>query len=196
MTVHTTEGAGVPNFAPPSKSAHYLDTASGNFYLAKGTAGPADWVRQFRDVDLEHKQNRLVPGDGITIDVTDPANPVISSSGGGGGGGSAFPAVIDVASSRTLAISDAGKYLVTSDADAMTLIIPPQGDVPWAANAEIHIEQGADGAVTVEAGVGVTLQHGASVVPTTREAHSPVTLKRKAEDVWVLFGALEQETPA
>ena len=99
--------------------------------------------------------------------------------------------VTTVSSSRTLTLTDVGNYLVTSATTAMTLTIPPQADTTWPANTEIHIEQGASGAVTVAGGTGVTLQHGASVVPTTRDAHLPVTLKRKAEDVWVVFGGLE-----
>jgi hypothetical protein len=42
-------------------------------------------VTNLQDI-LDGKMNNLVAGANITIDSTDPANPVISSSGGGGGG--------------------------------------------------------------------------------------------------------------
>lgn len=134
---------------------------------------------------------------GLETELSDklPASGTAADSNKLGGELPAFyapvPHVTIVSSSRTLALTDVGNYLVTSATAAMTLTIPPQADTTWPAKAEIHIEQGAAGAVTIAAGTGVTLQHGASVVPTTREAHSPVTLKRKAEDVWVVFGGLE-----
>lgn len=47
MTIqHVAEGAGAPSVAPPSVGAHYVDTTSGDQYLAKGTASVADWVLQ------------------------------------------------------------------------------------------------------------------------------------------------------
>lgn len=45
MTVqHIVQGAGVPTSVPPSLTAHYTDTESGDQYMAKGTATAADWV--------------------------------------------------------------------------------------------------------------------------------------------------------
>ena len=45
MTVlHIVEGVGAPATAPPSKAAHYLNTTTGELYIAKGTASAADWV--------------------------------------------------------------------------------------------------------------------------------------------------------
>lgn len=41
---HTLKGVGAPTQAPPSDSAHYLDTATGTTYLATGTTGAEDWV--------------------------------------------------------------------------------------------------------------------------------------------------------
>lgn len=47
MTIqHTVEGAGAPATVPPSRGAHYLDTTTGDQYLAKGTASVSDWVLQ------------------------------------------------------------------------------------------------------------------------------------------------------
>lgn len=42
---HTASGAGAPTSAPPSLSAHYLDTSTGDQYMAKGTASVSDWVK-------------------------------------------------------------------------------------------------------------------------------------------------------
>lgn len=43
MTQHTATGAGAPTSVPPSLSAHYTDTDSGDLYIANGTASAADW---------------------------------------------------------------------------------------------------------------------------------------------------------
>lgn len=45
-TQHIFSGAGAPTLAPTSLAAHYIDTTTGNQYLAKGTASAADWVLQ------------------------------------------------------------------------------------------------------------------------------------------------------
>lgn len=42
---HTASGAGAPTSAPPSLSAHYLDTSTGDQYMAKGTTSVSDWVK-------------------------------------------------------------------------------------------------------------------------------------------------------
>lgn len=42
---HIIEGVGAPTMAPPSRSAHYTDTANGDQYMAKGTASAADWFK-------------------------------------------------------------------------------------------------------------------------------------------------------
>jgi len=47
MTIqHVVEGAAAPSAAPPSVGAHYVNTANGDQYLAKGTESAADWVLQ------------------------------------------------------------------------------------------------------------------------------------------------------
>lgn len=43
MTQHTATGAGAPTTVPPSLSAHYTDTVTGDLYIANGTASAADW---------------------------------------------------------------------------------------------------------------------------------------------------------
>lgn len=45
MTVqHIVQGAGAPTSVPPSLTAHYTDTETGDQYMAKGTASADDWV--------------------------------------------------------------------------------------------------------------------------------------------------------
>lgn len=71
MTVqHIVEGVGAPASAPPSKGAHYLDTDTGDQYLAKGTASVDDWVLQISAAkaanDFQPKGNYQAAGDYAT----------------------------------------------------------------------------------------------------------------------------------
>lgn len=44
MAQHVVEAAGPPTEAPPSQGAHYIDTNTGEIYLANGTASVDDWL--------------------------------------------------------------------------------------------------------------------------------------------------------
>lgn len=98
--------------------------------------------------------------------------------------------VAEVTASRALALTDVGAYLRSTSAAAVTLTVPAQSSVAWAADTEIHIEQGGAGAVTVAGDVGVTINKLATSAPVIAGQHGVVTLKRVAENVWTLFGAL------
>lgn len=64
----------------------YLTTVDG---VAR-KVGNSEMIGELIELAIAGKQNQLVAGTGITIDVTDPDNPVISSSGGGSAGVSSF----------------------------------------------------------------------------------------------------------
>lgn len=42
---HIVTGNGAPTSAPPGIGAHYVDSTSGQQYLAKGTSSPVDWIK-------------------------------------------------------------------------------------------------------------------------------------------------------
>lgn len=44
MAQHVVAAAGPPTEAPPSQGAHYIDTNTGEIYLANGTASVDDWL--------------------------------------------------------------------------------------------------------------------------------------------------------
>lgn len=106
------------------------------------------------------------------------------------GGGPAWPAAQTFTGNKTLGLADAGTYNISQDATAQTVTVPPQASVAWEADTEIHIQQGAAGAVSIAAGAGVTINRRASATAVTDGAYSVVTLKRTASNVWTLFGAL------
>ncbi len=96
------------------------------------------------------------------------------------------------AQDHTLAASSAGHYLRTTYEGAATLTVPPQSEVPWEADKEIHL-RAAGGAVTLVPGDGVALlpPGGGSLVVPERGA---LTLKRAAADVWDVLGQTEAES--
>lgn len=113
-------------------------------------------------------------------------------AGPAGADGETLPAPVaeSAATSITLALADAGQYLRTTNAAAVTITVPAQASVAWAAYTEIHIEQGGAGAVTISAGAGVTVNRLSGATPTVAGRYGVVTLKRIAENTWTLFGAL------
>lgn len=99
--------------------------------------------------------------------------------------------VVTVTASRSLAMSDVGEYLSSTSASAIELTMDSQATVAWPENAEIHFEQAGAGAVTIVAGAGVTINRLSTSTATIAGQYGVVTLKRTAENVWTLFGALE-----
>lgn len=109
----------------------------------------------------------------------------------GGGVPTAPPVISETTTSRTLALSDAQGYIRTTNGSAVTITVPPQSSIAWAANAEIHIEQGGVGQITIAAGSGVTINRVGSTNAKTKGQYAVLSLKRVAADTWTLFGLLE-----
>lgn len=59
---------------------------------------------------------------------------------------------------RTAGLADAGSYLHFTNSDAKALTVPPESDVPWVPGLQVHLRNGLAGNLTVQAGVGVTVQ--------------------------------------
>ncbi|MNF44824.1 hypothetical protein D3C84_259410 [compost metagenome] len=104
-----------------------------------------------------------------------PASPVVTTNAG---------------TSITLALTDASTFLRTTAATAVAVTVPPQSSVAWLADAEIKIQQGAAGAVTISAGAGVTVNRLSTATNVIVGQHGVVTLKRTASDTWTLYGQL------
>ena len=89
---------------------------------------------------------------------------------------------------KTLALADINTYNVSQDAAPQAVTLPAQATVSWTADAEIHIERGAAGAVTIVGAVGVQINGAVAGTFTLGAQYSVVTLKRKAPNLWTLFG--------
>ncbi len=91
----------------------------------------------------------------------------------------------EASSAYTAVLADDGKYKRINSATAATLTIPPQSTVVWLADAEITVEQGLVGSVTILAGLGVTLRTRNGVVASTAQ-YQKANLKRIAADEWLV----------
>jgi hypothetical protein len=91
----------------------------------------------------------------------------------------------------TLELADGShKWKSFTSATPVTVTIPPQASVAWEDYTYIELEQAGDGAVTIEAGVGVTINYNENLTPVLNGNFAVAGLKRTAENVWNLFGNL------
>jgi hypothetical protein len=185
ITTMRTKLDGIAPNATANQTDAYL-LARANHTGTQASTTISDFAEAVQDV----MGATLVQGANVTITYDDVAN-TLTIAASGGGTVQPWSAVASVAATATLALADAGKYMRCTSTTAVTLTVPPQSSVAWAADTEIHIEQGAAGAVTIAAGAGVTLNWPAGYNAKTMSQYAVVTLKRVAADTWTLIGALE-----
>lgn len=127
----------------------------------------------------------IVPGTGISVNDTDPANPIVSATGGGGGG----PAPVEVISGTTYTVTaaDAGKYLRFTSGSAKSATVDPESTTPLPDDGEWYFRNHGANDLTLIEGSGVTINPpagGTLVVPSG----GTVALKRVAADEFDLSG--------
>ncbi len=93
--------------------------------------------------------------------------------------------LITTATTRTLALADAWKYLRPGTTSAITLTVPTNASVAFEIGTEITIR--ASGNITLAAASGVTL-NAPSGGTLSLTARMTVTLKKVATDVWDVIG--------
>jgi hypothetical protein len=126
----------------------------------------------------------LVAGTNVTI-TTDASTDSITIAASGGG--ASYSAVrTQSGTSYTLVLGDAGDYIQTTSTTAVTITVPTQATVTWAADTEIYFEQNNTGQITIAGAVGVTINSSETLKTFAR--YSVVALKRVAENVWTLTG--------
>jgi hypothetical protein len=132
-----------------------------------------------------------------TLPTADGTNgQVLTTNGSGtlswatdatGGGGNSYSTVrTQSGTTYTLVLGDAGDYIQTTSTTAVTITVPPQSSVTWAADTEIYFEQNNTGQITIAAGSGVTINSSETLKSFAR--YSVIALKRVAENVWTLTG--------
>lgn len=91
----------------------------------------------------------------------------------------------------TLVLADGRhKYKRSTSGSDVTITIPAQASVAWPDNTYIELEQGGAGALTIAAGVGVTLNVNANLSAVLNGRYAVAGLKRTALNAWTLFGNL------
>lgn len=140
----------------------------------------------------------IVPRAGFAVRVLDELEgsglPKIYGYSGsawvGQAGGVSLSVVQTFTGNKTLALADINTYNVSQDATAQVVTLPAQATVAWTADAEIHVERGGTGSLTVTGATGVTI-NGVSAGSFTLSAQfAAATLKRKGSDSWTLVGGL------
>lgn len=160
--------------------------------IAGGTVSAADSLlvaigkiqKQINDL-FSGKQDTLVSGTNIK---TVNGSTLLGSGDLVVSGGASLPVVQTFTGAKTLGLSDINTYNVSQDATAQTVTLPAQATVSWTSDAEIHIERGAAGAVSITGAAGVQINGAVAGTFTLGAQYSVVTLKRKALNLWTLFG--------
>lgn len=106
------------------------------------------------------------------------------------GGGVSLPVVQTFTGAKTLGLADINTYNVSQDATAQPVTLPAQATVAWTDHAELHIEQGAAGAVTITGAAGVTINGVVAPSIVLFAKGAAATLKRKGSNNWTLVGAI------
>lgn len=100
-----------------------------------------------------------------------------------------LPIIEEAGTTKTLALTDNGNYIITSSASAVTVTVPPNSSVTFPIGAEIVVFQSGAGQVTFAAGSGVTIRSKDSNLKISAQ-YAAATLKQVATDEWHLIGDL------
>ena len=198
VAVGATANANTDSLSEGSTNKYFteirvLATLMAGFTLiAGGTVSAADSLlvavgklqKQINDL-FSGKQDALVSGTNIK---TVNGSTLLGAGDLVVTGGASLPAVHTFTGAKTLALTDINTYNVSQDATAQTVTLPAQATVAWTADAEIHIERGAAGAVSITGAAGVQINGAVAGTFTLGAQYSVVTLKRKASNLWTLFG--------
>jgi len=157
--------------------------------LGEATANGSNYVAIQAPASLAANVTYTLPtSDGTSGQVlTTNGSGTLSWATDATGGGASYSAVrTQSGTSYTLVLGDAGDYIQTTSTTAVTITVPPQSSVTWAADTEIYFEQNNTGQITIAAGSGVTINSSETLKSFAR--YSVIALKRVAENVWTLTG--------
>ena len=182
-----TNGSGTLSFVSLLTTAA-TTTAGAILELREGTNNGTNYVRIQAPASLAANVTYTLP----TADGTN--GQLLSTNGTGtlswatsSGGGASYSAVrTQSGTSYTLVLGDAGDYIQTTSITAVTITVPNQVTVTWAADTEIYFEQNNTGQITFVGASGVTINSSETLKTFAR--YSVVALKRVASDVWTLTG--------
>jgi len=157
--------------------------------LGEATANGSNYVGIQAPASLAANVTYTLPtADGTSGQVlTTNGSGTLSWATDATGGGASYSAVrTQSGTSYTLVLGDAGDYIQTTSTTAVTITVPAQSSVTWAADTEIYFEQNNTGQITIAGAVGVTINSSETLKSFAR--YSVIALKRVASDVWTLTG--------
>jgi len=94
--------------------------------------------------------------------------------------------LIEVAESRTIALTDKTAILRATSTSATVLTIPPQATVAFTDGFTFKATRDGSGSLTIAAGAGVTIESAIALELGAR--YSVVSVYRVSSNVWRMFG--------
>lgn len=201
-------------FYAPTQVNYVLNQADQLLYLFDASSSPGSWA-PLTGGGGGGTVDSIVAGTNVTVDDTDPANPIVSAASGSGvvesiveGTGVTVddtdPAnpIVGVAPSPLLAatytathnmvLGDQYKGVTMNVASANNFEIQPNASVACDVGAVVAITQLGAGQTTITAAGGVTLEYDSvGLFPRTRAQYSQISAWQRATDVWLLSGDME-----
>lgn len=179
--INVADGANA--YVHPNHSGDVTSVGDG----AQTIAANAVTNTKLADMATQTLKGRTTAGTGDPEDLTAAQARTLLNVANGA---TALPAVATFTGNKSLALADINTYNVSQDATAQVVTLPAQATVAWTADAEIHVERGGTGSLTVTGATGVTI-NGVSAGSFTLSAQfAAATLKRKGSDSWTLVGGL------
>ena len=108
----------------------------------------------------------------LAVGIADPNQRIVSSISG---------------TTKTLALSDAGKMLLFTSSSSITLTIPTNASVGFVIGQTFSVVQDGTGVVTVAGDTGVTLTSRGSRTKTNGQ-YAEALLTKVGTDEWLLSG--------
>jgi hypothetical protein len=181
-----TNGSGTLSFVSLLTTAA-TTTAGAILELSEGTNNGTNYVRIQAPASLAANVTYTLPtadgsnGDRLTTDGSGTLSWSAVTTG-------ASYSIVRTQSGTTytLVLGDAGDYIQTTSTTAVTITVPTQASVTWAADTEIYFEQNNTGQITFVGASGVTINSSETLKTFAR--YSVVALKRVASDMWTLTG--------
>lgn len=106
-----------------------------------------------------------------------------------------FSPVVDLVSPGSpwyLTNANSLQYIRVASTSPVAVMVPTKAVANWKLGTEIHFEQVDVGQISILGEFGVNVQAASSFNLKSKEQFAVITLKCVADDVWTLFGLLEQ----
>lgn len=155
-------------------SSGNLDIVNGNLRVAGNTALPVNQLVAISANDLDHTVDEL-----LIWDNSASAHRKIGLDDFG-------VKVVDQASAKTFALTDANTMQESTSATAVTWTVPPNSSVNFSIGTVIQVFQSGAGQVTIAPGAAVLLRAPNGL--RTSQQYAVMCIIKVASDTWVAYG--------